>query len=296
MVAGQLEENLLRSVPGLVPGYLIELVAANEDLPAGALISDPVRRNDSGIGIEALEGLLEISIGLPGDPAASDGWLAPRVHSALRLTRREASDPGMWRWLSMTIGSAYLRWRWASEQDVIAPIRVNGGINKQALARLWWSAELLRNGGDYTEVGRFLSVQDFPNSLLHRPVMRFRAFALALVAEVFAHGDRKGRAPRGDEVNAAAEAANLFVVPRSLAALTVGSDQGTSDGYWRWLHEEPPGSWAEVPVGPPESPVASDVLARARELAVPVVAVGTDPSRPLMRKRTRDAVGARPPT
>ncbi len=34
-----------------------------------------------------------------GPPAASDPWLGPRVHAALRLTRREAADKRVWDYL-----------------------------------------------------------------------------------------------------------------------------------------------------------------------------------------------------
>ena len=42
--------------------------------------------------------------------------------------------------------------------------RWNGGINKQTFARLWWGAELFRNGDDYGPVKHFFERQDFPNS------------------------------------------------------------------------------------------------------------------------------------
>src|SRR5947208_2330355 len=42
----------------------------------------------------------------------SDRWLAPRVHATLRLTRREAGDPGVWNCLAVTVLEEYVRWRW----------------------------------------------------------------------------------------------------------------------------------------------------------------------------------------
>src|SRR4051812_275339 len=51
-----------------------------------------------------------------GDRAgASDSWLAPRLHPALRLSRREASRPGLWRHLGLVALPHYVRWRWGSE-------------------------------------------------------------------------------------------------------------------------------------------------------------------------------------
>jgi len=35
------------------------------------------------------------------DPESGDGWLAPRLHWALRLSRAEAADRGLWQWIAV---------------------------------------------------------------------------------------------------------------------------------------------------------------------------------------------------
>ena len=102
-------------------------------------------------------------------PELSDSWLAPRVHSALRLTRAEASDRGTWHWLAVGRHSWYVEFRWTGKEGV-NDARWLGPIHKQALARLWWGAELFRNGPDYAPVQALFARQDLPNSYLHRGV------------------------------------------------------------------------------------------------------------------------------
>src|SRR4051794_23978591 len=41
-----------------------------------------------------------------------DAWLAPRLHSALRVTRREAARLGLWRHLGLVVLPEYVRHRW----------------------------------------------------------------------------------------------------------------------------------------------------------------------------------------
>src|SRR4051794_918705 len=53
------------------------------------------------------------------DRAVSDRWLAPRIHFALRLTRAESSDRGMWLWVALRY-PWYMQWRWRGSDHVIA--------------------------------------------------------------------------------------------------------------------------------------------------------------------------------
>ncbi len=96
------------------------------------------------------------------DRAASDRWLAPRVHFALRLFRGEAAEKGIWQWVAMRYPwyPWYLEWRWSDRAGDVANDRWWGPIHKQAFARLWWGAEVFRDGGDYRSVERAFIFQD----------------------------------------------------------------------------------------------------------------------------------------
>lgn len=100
----------------------------------------------------------------PGD-TASDAWLAPRVHATLRLTRRAASDPGIWDYLSAVELRDYVKWRWGDANGTITQeyrIRITSRNReiRHALWRLWWVAELSRNGSDYGPTLEAFAKQD----------------------------------------------------------------------------------------------------------------------------------------
>jgi hypothetical protein len=142
--------------------------------------------------------------------AQSDSWIGPRLHSALRLTRREAAERGIWRFLAVEICPNYVRWRWASEDaegDPVPPAldRFVGPDYKHAIGRLWWMAEVFRNGPDYAPASRALSIQDITNNLFRMDIVHHRPTALGSV-ELLVPSD--GEALTGREANALAKAAN----------------------------------------------------------------------------------------
>lgn len=115
-------------------------------------------------------------------PTAADRWLAPRLHTVLRLSRREASNPALWNHLALRIAPDYIVWRHLpvtpseGRATGVNPRRFSGPFHVQAFARLWWAAELFRDGDDYGPVVTACSNQDVLNtvlrsqSILHRPV------------------------------------------------------------------------------------------------------------------------------
>jgi hypothetical protein len=73
------------------------------------------------------------------DATESDGVLAAELHKLLHgLTLREARDPRLWAYLAVFGAPKYVRWRWPDKVG----IRYSGTIRRNALARLWWWAEL----------------------------------------------------------------------------------------------------------------------------------------------------------
>jgi hypothetical protein len=122
------------------------------------------------------------------DPPISDRWLAPRLHATLRLTRHEAADSGIWAWMAVDLFADYVRWRWkgrrsadAEERTVPPTKRFVGGERDNALARLWWGAELFRDGADYAPVERAFRMQDVPNTWLALNAVHHRAAAQAAI-------------------------------------------------------------------------------------------------------------------
>src|SRR5262249_49683715 len=115
-------------------------------------------------------------------PDASDGWMAPRVHATLRLSRREASDKLIWNYLNIVGKPDYVRWRFSEKIDegnsAVPLDRFLGEDSKNAIGRLWWAAELTRNGSDYQETANVLKTSRFFASWQSLDAMHHRAAAV----------------------------------------------------------------------------------------------------------------------
>lgn len=193
---------------------------------------------------------------------SSDNALARVVHSTLRLTRQEAADPGIWAWLASCAVDDYVRWRWmpqsSSDGGGIQPERWHGPIHKQALARLWWGMELFRDGPHYP--ASLFTIQDVPNSILHRSFVRNRPLAVAIHGAmengIMAEGKSGER-----QLRQWFRAINLYGGSRDLAALGLYHRDDPAI-VRRWVREEPR---PEDVAGPPEPEVSADSRRRAEQ-------------------------------
>ncbi|MFD3697167.1 DUF6339 family protein [Streptomyces sp. NPDC058646] len=152
---------------------------------------------------EELASLLEEAsdvISAGGTPTTSDQWLAPRLHSTLRLTRAEAADNQLWNYIGLAMGSELVRLRWGRPADgkrvVAQAARFAGRWDIQHFSRLWWAAELFRNGDDYEPVVTACSNQDVLNTALRLKLMNHRPTAQAFLRLL-----QKGVVRTGREVN-----------------------------------------------------------------------------------------------
>ena len=113
-----------------------------------------------------------------------DPWLAPRLHCALRIPRRLAVDAGMWAWLALNC-SDFIEARFRRPNRKVHPWRYHGTWSRNGLSRLWWGAEMTRNGPTYLDTVRCFTrtrTAQFALELMyswHRPA----AIALCRVAE-----------------------------------------------------------------------------------------------------------------
>jgi len=117
---------------------------------------------------------------------ALDPWFAPRLHRALPLTRREAADDGVWRFLALIGRPELVRHRWANTSAATMRSRfLQPGTrpDSNAIARLWWIAELSRDGDDYRLTERVLSRQSLANAIFIRALSQHRP-AIAAAVEV----------------------------------------------------------------------------------------------------------------
>lgn len=211
--------------------------------------------------------------------ASSDAWIGPRLHAALRLSRREAGGRGAWRFLGLW-GADYVRWRWgpsAGEDDVESAAvaeRFIGADYKQALARLWWMAELFRNGKDYGPAALALTNQDIINNLFRARLAHHRPTALAALQALARSQD--GRSiPGGREANALSKAANAAASTLVFDVVAIDSAPDlVSRATWESDRDnyDPRTALNDLPEGPDDGEVPADALQSMTDLLTELLA------------------------
>lgn len=192
----------------------------------------------------------------PGQ-AEVDGWLAPRLHATLRLSRAEAADGKLWNYLGMIVAPEYVVWRHGNgEAQMAAASRFSGPHYTQAFSRLWWAAELFRNGADYRPVTVACRVQDVLNTTLRLDVIDHRPTAVAIVSVL--EGLMSENVSRlGDRVNALSAAVNA--AGSTLVYDVIAPDDTVDpEARDRWIaeaEEMAPVPWDRLPVGPDDGVV-----------------------------------------
>jgi hypothetical protein len=200
------------------------------------------------------------------DPSASDRWLAPRLHAALRLTRYEAADRGLWAWLAVDLFPDYVRWRWPGRRGTNGEEPTSPGIKRfigierdHALARLWWGAELFRDGGDYGPVEQAFKMQDVPNTWLSLNAIHHPAAQAAL---------RILPTLTSKQINRLSTALDHVLTTIQLDAMAPvsGPDVIAID---EWICETPEQDDVlgdALPGGPTENPTDQDLVGRVEKL------------------------------
>ncbi|MGW1886545.1 DUF6339 family protein [Streptomyces sp. NPDC001970] len=188
----------------------------------------------------------------------ADSWLAPRLHSTLRLTRSEAADPALWNFLAMVVGPDYVIWRHLpkkgkdGKRPAVTADRFCGPHYKHAFARLWWAAELFRDGEDYSPVVTACRNQDVLNTVLRLDVIDHRPTARAITRLL-----EEGIVRTGRDVNALATVVNT--AGGTLMYDVLAPDEGSdADAFRYWVNEgdmAPPVHGDSLPDGPGDGAV-----------------------------------------
>jgi len=189
------------------------LLEGHEDVPSIALnkVAESLPGEDARLRLHRVRDLIADAMTRFRDerPTAADAWLAPRLHETLRLTRREAAERRLWTYMALGVAPDYVVWRHLPEPKAdgsrarVARDRFVGPHHKQTFARLWWAAELFRNGPDYQPAIVACGNQDMLNSALRLDIVDHRPTALALVRLM-----ENGTVRTGREVNALTPAVN----------------------------------------------------------------------------------------
>ncbi|WP_406477368.1 DUF6339 family protein [Streptomyces sp. NBC_01615] len=194
----------------------------------------------------------------------ADAWLAPRLHATLRMTRVEAAESGLWNFLALVVAPDYVVWRHLGQKSslgkpaVVAPGRFTGVHYTQAFARLWWAAELFRDGEDYGPAEVACGNQDVLHTLLRLDVIDHRPAARAAVRLI-----EQGTVRTGRDVNALASAINA--AGSTLLYDWLAPDEPPEvDELWDWIWDAdsaPPVPWNSLPDGPKDGSVRETSIA-----------------------------------
>ena len=114
----------------------------------------------------------------------SDVLLAPRLHRALPLSRREAADPGPWRFLTVVHRPDLVRHRWENRSWASMRARFwSPGTrpDSNTFCRLWWIAELSREGDDYSLAEAALSRPALATGLFIRNLSSYQPAVAACI-------------------------------------------------------------------------------------------------------------------
>ncbi|MFF2074499.1 DUF6339 family protein [Kitasatospora sp. NPDC058162] len=245
------------------------LLEGREDVPSIALnkVSEPLAVDDARFRLHRVRDLIDDAMDRFRDerPTAADAWLAPRLHETLRLTRREAAEKGLWTFLALGVAPDYVVWRHLPEPKAdgarrsVARDKFVGAHYKQSFARLWWAAELFRDGPDYRPVTVACGNQDMLNSALRLDVIDHRPTALALVRLMESGAVRTGR-----EVNALTPAVNAAAATLMYDVIAPDAERD-GESLRDWIEEAGsalPSPRTGLPEGPEEERAPEDSVRR----------------------------------
>ncbi|MEU9518183.1 DUF6339 family protein [Streptomyces sp. NPDC048224] len=240
--------------------FLTEGLLRGEEVHGGidlAKVVEPLPEDDARWSVEPIRSLVEDAMfAFDQERTGADAWLAPRLHATLRLTRKEAADKRLWNHLALAVAPDYVVWRHRSDSSRrVAAARFQGPTDRQCFSRLWWAAELFRNGPDYEPVQMACANQDLIHSVLKKELIDHRPTAQALVRLM-----KDGKVTTGREIeglSAAVNAAGATVIYDAFAP----DDPRDPARLRDWIEEAqtaPPVSRHVLPEGPDEDPAPED--------------------------------------
>lgn len=124
--------------------------------------------------------------------------MAISLHRALPLNRRQASDRGFWKWLGVIHAPDFVAWRWAPDRNsgLRSKERFFGDRVRQTFSRLWWAAELTRDGSDYSLTAELLNLpgfQDVYEAIFGRAFGNYRPAMAAFIKVIHGKSEKNIR-------------------------------------------------------------------------------------------------------
>lgn len=121
---------------------------------------------------------------VPPHSTQLDARAAPVIHRALPITRREAADPGLFRFLAVVHCPQFVRHRFEFQSWEAMRARFwRAGLrhDSNTFSRLWWIAELTAEGGDYSLTERAFASQSLAIPVFVRQFAHYRPAAIACI-------------------------------------------------------------------------------------------------------------------
>jgi hypothetical protein len=116
-----------------------------------------------------------------------DAALAPALHRALPLSRRQAADPAVWRYLTVIHRPDFVRHRWENKSWASMRSRfwsLGTRPDSNVFARLFWIAELTCERQDYSLTEAVLARQQLATAVFVRNLGSYRPAVQACVQEL----------------------------------------------------------------------------------------------------------------
>lgn len=116
-----------------------------------------------------------------------DRALAPTIRRKLDVSRRVAAEPRLWHWLAVVRFPEFVRHRWQYRTEAAMREKFLGAgsdLYSNALHRLWWIAELTRDGDDYSVTDRAFSNQTIVNKVFDRWFARYEPAVVVLCEDL----------------------------------------------------------------------------------------------------------------
>lgn len=188
----------------------------------------------------------------------SDGWLAPRIHNALRLTRREAARKEFWIGLIFQ-NLDYVWWRFEVNRDNMLGLRrIDGSEYRQIFSQLWWAVEGLRNGSSLLNIDRASSISSLGAFLQHLNMIHSNVIASTLNNYLY-----DGRKTEMDIIGILKKL--NYSLPCFVRDDIAPSSAPNTILLKQWISEKPNLNNLlsdELPQGPPDSSIPKDELDR----------------------------------
>lgn len=140
------------------------------------------------IDLEALDEAVDTAVSEYAQYDTSmDRALASDVHQCLNVSRRIASDPGIWHWLAVVRYPHFIRQRWEYHSEEAMREKFLGAgsdLYSNAIHRLWWIAELTYDGEDYNLTERVFANQTLVNKVFDRWFARYSPAVVVVCDEL----------------------------------------------------------------------------------------------------------------